>query len=496
MKFYITTPIFYANAKLHLGHALTLIATDVLARYNKLAGKETFFLTGLDEHGAKIARAAEAAGRDKQEFVDELSEDFKLLLQKLNISNDDFIRTTDQKRHWPAVHKVWKKLKDQGDLYKAKYQGLYCVGHETFIKKSDLKGGICWEHKMKPEKIEEENYFFKLTKYKDEVKRLLWQDKIKILPPHRKNEALQLIKDSEDISFSRPRKDIKWGVPVPDDPEHTIYVWTEALVNYLSAVGYVNETPQFKKFWPADIHVMAKEILRFHAIIWPAMLLALNIELPKALYVHDFITIEEEKISKTVGNVINPVDLVKKYGVDPVRYYLVREFPYSHDSDFSYRKFELRHNADLANNLGNLVSRTVTLIDKYFNGRLSFSEKLIFGDVNKKIKGVWKEYDKNISEFKLHTALSNIFELSDFANLFIDEHKPWTLSGQPEHLNEVMNNLVAVLLNIAWLLKPFLPETSDKICDSLGVEKNIESWDMHDFKIKKAGILFPKLERS
>jgi len=492
-KFFITTAIDYTNSKPHIGHALEKIQADVLARYHRLKGDDTFFLTGTDEHGLKIAKAAENAGLDYQEFVDQNAESFQELTKILNISNDYFIRTTNKEVHWPAVHKIWKKLKANGDLYKAKYQGLYCVGHEAFIKKSELKGGICPDHKIKPEKIEEENYFFKLTKYKDEVRKLIWLDKIKILPEYRKNEVLNLIKDSEDVSFSRPSKDLKWAIPVPDDSEHGIYVWADALTNYLSAVGYTNETPQFKKFWPPDVQLIGKDILRFHAIIWPAMLLAANLELPKAIYVHGFITIEGEKMSKTIGNVVDPFKVVKEYGTDPLRFYLLREIPSYDDGDFSYKKFEMRYNSDLANNLGNLISRTATLINKYFNGYLSFSEKFVFDEVNKKILETWNLYDENINEFKLHTALDNVFSLVSFANLFVDEHKPWSLSDRPEHLNEIMVNLMKIILNIAWLLSPFLPETADKILGIFGAREKIRNWDGYNFEIKKADILFPKI---
>ena len=492
-KFYITTSIPYLNEKGHLGHALEFVQADTIARHFRLRGEDIFFLTGTDEHGAKIVRAAKAAGKEPKEFVDEISAEFRELLKKLNISNNDFIRTSDQKRHWPAVHKIWGKIERSGDLYKAKYKGLYCVGHEAFVKKSELKEGFCPDHQIEPEKIEEENYFFRLSKYKDRVRDLILKDEIKILPAFRKEEVLNLLKESEDVSFSRPSKDIKWGIPVPGDSEHTIYVWTEALVNYISAIGYADDLEQFKKLWPADVHLIGKDILRFHAIIFQAMLLAVGLETSKSIYVHGFITINGQKMSKTIGNVIDPFDLIKKYGVDAVRDYLLREIPSYEDGDFSYQKFEARYNADLANNLGNLVSRIVALIEKFFSGSFSYHRKFVSKEIDDKIIETWKKYNQSINEFKLHIALENIFSLVDSANLYVDENKPWALSESPERLNEVMTNLITILLNVAWLLKPFLPNTSDRIFEILGADKDGKSWEEKPFQVKPE-ILFPKIQ--
>lgn len=336
-KFYITTAIAYTNAPPHIGHALELIETDALARHHRMLGDETFFLTGTDEHGAKIARAAESDGRKPQEFTDSIAAKFAELAKVLNISNDFFIRTTDRTNHWPGVLKIWEVIKAGGDLYKGEYEGLYCVGHEAFIKKSDLVDDVCPDHQTKPEKIKEENFFFKLSKYKAQLKKAYENGVIKIKPASRTNEILAMLEDSEDISFSRPSKDLKWGIPVPGDDTQTIYVWADALTNYISAIGY-GRNDDFKKFWPADVQVIGKDILRFHAIIWPAMLLSAGLELPKSLFVHGFITVEGQKMSKTIGNVIDPVELIKKYGIDPVRYFLLREIPSSEDGDFSYKK--------------------------------------------------------------------------------------------------------------------------------------------------------------
>lgn len=495
-KFFITTSIAYTNAPPHIGFALELAQADVLARYHKLEGEEVFFLTGTDEHGAKIARVAEAEGKEKQKFVDEISSRFLELAKKLNISNSDFIRTTDRQRHWPAVVKAWKKLEEAGDLYKKNYKGLYCIGHEAFMKPSELKNGECVLHKQKPEIVEEENWFFKLSKYKKEIKRAMESHGMKILPAHRQNEILNLLEDAEDVSFSRPRKDLEWGIPVPGDDASTVYVWGDALINYISAIGYTDETEQFKKFWPADVHLVGKDILRFHAMIWPAMLLAIGLPLPKAIYVHGFITVEGEKMSKTVGNVIDPFVLIQKYGVDAVRYFLLREILSGEDGDFSYKKLEGRYKSDLADGLGNLVQRVLTLIESGLLGELNYLEKFEDKKVVERIKKIRQEHQKNVNDFKLHEALGKVFELVSFANSYINQHKPWELvKDNPDHFLEVITNVTKLILNITFLIYPFLPETSEKILASFGLVINDNQKNMDHLKltIKKSGVLFPRL---
>jgi len=395
-KFYITTAIAYVNAKPHIGFALELLQADVLARYNRLLGKDVFYLTGTDEHGAKIVRAAEAQGKDIATFAGKISAEFEKLTGALNISNNDFIRTSDQERHWPSVQKIWKKLEESGDLYKKNYKGYYCVGHEAFLKKSSLKGGLCPDHGAEPEVIEEENWFFKLTRYAGVIKEKIKSDEFKIVPETRKNEVLKLLDDVEDVSFSRPSKDLIWGVPVPGDPTQTMYVWVDALTNYISALDYANEGELYQKFWPADVHLIGKDITRFHAIFWPAILLSAGLPLPKALYVHGFITADGQKMSKTLGNVIDPFKLVEKYGVDVTRYFLLREIPSGDDGDFSYDKLERRYNADLANTYGNLVSRILTLIDKSLNGELIYEEDIVDKEIKGKIDELVNKYHDQI----------------------------------------------------------------------------------------------------
>src|SRR3989344_53768 len=323
-KFYITTSIAYVNAPPHIGFALESVQADVLARWHRQQGEEVFFVSGTDEHGAKIVRAAEAAGKAPQELVDANAQEFKNLKKTLNLSWDGFIRASDQKTHWPVAQELWRRLEASGDLYKKRYSGRYCVGHEAFITQKDLKDGRCDLHKKEPETIEEENWFFKLSNYTKEIESRIRNNELRIVPESRKNEILALLEEGlEDVSFSRPRKDLDWGVPVPEDDTQTMYVWADALSNYISGYGGIKAWEEH----PADVHCIGKDILRFHGAIWPAMLLSANLPLPKNIFVHGFITVDGEKMSKSVGNVIDPFELVKRYGTDAVRYYLLREIP-------------------------------------------------------------------------------------------------------------------------------------------------------------------------
>ena len=499
-KFYITTSIAYVNAPPHIGYALELIQADVLARHHRLVGNDTWFLTGTDEHGTKIAKASAAANLSPEEFTNQISEKFLSLAKVLNISNDNFIRTSDQKRHWPSAQKLWLELAERGDLYKKNYGGLYCIGHEAFIKKSDLKDDVCPLHKTKPEKIEEENWFFKLTSYKKQLKKIIESDELQILPASRKSEVLNLLDDAEDISFSRPFNPptggIRWGVPVPDDATQTMYVWADALSNYISAIGYADDNSQalFKKFWPADIHLVGKDILRFHAIVWPAMLLSASLPLPKSIYVHGFITADGEKMSKTIGNVVDPFKMVEKYGSEVVRYYLLREIPSDEDGDFSEEKLKERYNGDLANGLGNLVQRVATLIENNLDGKLIYDEKLIEPGIAQKISDIVVRYKQNIESFRLHEALANVWELISFANVYIDDKKPWAAIKRDEkEFLMIMTDLMLMLHNIAFLLSPFLPETADKIAKIIGTALKPEIDGGYEFVVKKSKVLFPRI---
>ena len=449
-KFYITTAIPYTNAPPHIGHLLEFLQADVLARYHRLQDNEVFFLTGTDEHGIKIAKKAKELGIEPEELSRQMSEQFQALLTTYNISNNDFIKTTDQDRHWPTVKKMWERLSAQGDLYQAEYEGLYCVGHEAFLKASDLVDGLCPDHKTKPEHLKEKNWFFRLTKYRDQIRDAITSGRLKIVPESRAQEMLNLLKDAEDVSFSRPQN-AYWGFEVPGDPDSTMYVWPDALANYISAIGYATETDQFKKLWPADVQLIGKDIVRFHTILWPAMLLAIGLEVPRAVYVHGFITIEGEKMSKSLGNIIDPFEVIKKYGVDPVRYYLLREIPSTGDGDFSIAKLEARYNGDLANNLGNLVSRVAKLSE-------TLSSKEVDPVVTKQIETTTAKYHEAIKEFKLHEAIGHLWELYTFANVYINDKAPWKTGDA-----QAVASIDHLLKESAVLLEPFLPDTAEKI---------------------------------
>ena len=467
-KFYITTSIAYTNALPHLGFALELAQADVLARYHRILGEDVFFLTGTDEHGKKVLEAAEKAGKSPEEFTDEISGKFRELTKTLNLSNDDFIRTTDKKKHWPNVEKIWQDLVKAGDIYKKKYQGLYCVGCEAFIKEKDLIDGKCPIHLKEPELIEEENYFFKLSKYAGKVKKAIEADKIKITPESRKNEIISFINQGiEDTSCSRSRENLKWGIPAPGDDSQIIYIWFEALINYLFP----------GKYWPADVHCVGKDIFRFHALLWPAMLIASKRLLPKNILVHGFITVTGQKMSKSLGNVIDPFELVKKYGTDPVRYFLLREILPTEDGDFTEEKFEDRYNADLAKGLGNLVARVITLA-KISNFQFPIFNKFSNSNFQITVNKTRKECGRFLNEFRFNEALTAVWELISFCDKYIEEKKPWEES---KNQKEVISDLLSTLKEIAELLKPFLPETSDKIIQQI--------------KTKKSQPLFPRLDK-
>lgn len=484
-KFYITTAIDYVNGRPHVGHALEKIQADVVARYHRQKGERVFFLTGTDEHGAKIARAAEHAGQDPQAYCDQNSAYFKSLKEALNLSLDDFIRTTDRVRHWPGALKLWSKLAEAGDLYKKTYRGLYCVGHEAFVTEKDLVDGKCRDHQKEPEVIDEENWFFRLSRYGKVIGEKITAGELLIVPESRKNEILSLINAGlEDVSFSRPIKDLSWGIPVPNDAEHVMYVWCDALSNYITAIGYGRDEEQFAEWWPADMHVIGKDILRFHAAIWPGMLLAAGLPLPKAIFVHGFMTVDGEKMSKTVGNIIDPFGLTKTYGTDPVRYYLLREIPSGEDGDFSHTKFADRYNGDLANGIGNLTARVATLGEKI--SPVSFyAARDMDRELRRTIETTVSRYEAYMQEVHLNEALAAAWELISHADRYINEKKPWGITDRDE-LVRVMGNAAYLVSVIAGLIEPFLPETAEKIKEQISVHDSV-------IEIKKGGNLFPRL---
>lgn len=461
-KFYITTSIPYTNAPPHVGFALEAIQADVLARYQRGLGRDVFFLTGTDEHGIKTLRAARDAGKDVNDFADEISGKFKDLAKKLNISNDDFIRTTDEVRHTPAVKKLWEKLDEKGDIYKKKYKGYYCPGCEAFKTDKEMVDGKCIIHLKELELIEEENYFFELSKYTDKIRTLIEKNKLVIIPEGKRNETLSMLNQGmEDVSFSRT-KDKYWGIEVPGDPSQVMYVWCDALSNYISGIGYTSEPKKFKKYWPADVHCVGKDIMKFHTIFWPAMLLSAGLEVPKTIFVHGFINVDGQKMSKSLGNIVDPFELVNKYGVDAVRYYLLREILPTEDGDFTFQKFEQRYNSDLAGGIGNLVARTLGIASKTEYKNLKSTKKII-----QKTQEIEKKYEHAMSEFKFNEALMAIWDLSGFCDKYINEEKLWETKNP-----QVINDLFFAIEKIGKLLQPFLPDTAEKINKAVETKKS------------------------
>ena len=463
MKFYVTTSIPYVNGSPHLGHAMEDIMADVLARHARNQGKTTLFSTGTDEHGKKIAEKAEEKGISPEEFSKSISLEFFDLAKLLNISNDRFIRTTDPD-HEKRAQAIWLALQD--DIYKKEYVGWYCTGHEEFFAESVVKAnnGICPTHNRPYEKLEEENYFFKLSKYNQQILDVIESEKFLIIPKTKRNEILQVIKDGlEDISISRPKDKISWGVPVPNDDSHVMYVWFEALLNYITVLGYP-DGDDFKTFWPADYQVIGKDILRFHAAIWPGILFALKLPLPSVLYVHGFININNQKMSKSLNNFIGPGTVVEKYGTDAFRYFFLRHVPSYSDGDFSWKKFHESYQNELGNELGNAVQRTQVMIQNYLNGDLSNLKTEEFDR---------SQIDKAITECRFDRALDLIWEKVRSLNQYIEDEKPWLLNKEnnQEKLKSVLLNQVNQIRQINSLIKPFIPNTAEKIEFIFGNDK-------------------------
>lgn len=456
-KFYITTSIPYVNSEPHIGFAMELVQADILARYWRQAGAQVIFSTGTDEHGGKIAEKAAEAKVTPKQYADKISASFQEILPLLKISNDRFIRTTD-KSHEQRAQVVWQNIAKAGHIYKGKYSGWYCTGDEAYFSEAVVKAnnGVCPAHKRPYEKIEEENYFFKLSAFTAKVKEKIESGDFNIVPDTRRNEILAVINEGlEDISISRPKDKLSWGIPVPGDEHQVMYVWFEALMNYITVLGYP-EHEDFKTYWPADVQIIGKDILRFHAAIWPAMLLSLGLPLPKTLYVHGFINIGGQKISKSLGNVISPKEAVAKHGADAVRYFLARHIPSYNDGDFTWELFENAYNSELADQLGNAVSRTAAMITKYQNG--------LIGQIPAPEHDI-AQYKEAMAACRFDRALDEIWEQVKGLNQYIDEIKPWEIAktGDEVRLRETLAYMVSSLLEIAILLAPFMPETSVKI---------------------------------
>jgi len=506
--FYITTPIYYPSDKLHIGHSYTTVAADAIARYKRLRGYDVMFLTGTDEHGQKIQRKAEAKGVTPKQYVDEIVAGIKELWKLMKITNDRFIRTTD-KEHEAAVQKIFKKLYDQGDIYKSEYEGWYCTPCESFWTKTQLKDGKCPDCGREVELTREESYFFRLSKYQDRLIKYIEEHPDFIQPASRQNEMINnfLKPGLEDLCVSRTS--FNWGIPVTFDEKHVVYVWIDALSNYITALGYLSDDDSaYRKYWPADVHLVGKEIVRFHTIIWPAMLMALGEPLPKQVFGHGWLLLEGGKMSKSVGNVVDPVVLINKYGVDAIRYFLLREVPFGSDGVFSNEALIQRINSDLANDLGNLLSRTVAMIDKYFGGVLP--EEMAEGEFDSDLKAVYAQLPKTVEElmdkYQFSTALAEIWKAISRTNKYIDETMPWVLAKSEENrprLAAVLYNLAESLRIVSILIEPFMPETPEKIRQQLGIaECGIADWDSAKkwgcypagIPVKKGEPLFPRID--
>ena len=499
--FYITTPIYYVNDIPHIGHAYTTIACDVISRYKRMKGYDVHFLTGTDEHGQKIQTAAETKGKTPQELVDEIHLNFKKLWEVLNISNDDFIRTTEP-RHIKVVQAMFKKLMDQGDIYKGTYSGYYCVPDETYVPESSMGPNKTCPDCGRPLTImEEESYFFRASKYVPDLIKFYEEHLKAVMPKIRYNEIMSFLKSGvKDQSVSRTS--IKWGIPVPGDEKHVIYVWFDALINYASAIGYLDDPEKFSHYWPHVRHMVGKDIIRFHCVIWPLILIALGINLPVEVIAHGWWTHEGEKMSKSKGNVINPFEMVKEYGLDPFRYFLLREVPFGNDGDFSQLALVGRINSDLANDLGNLLNRTLQMIKSYRNGVVPSCVNPQ-SELSEMSINTLEKVDDYLNNYQFDEALKSIWELIGRSNKFIDETAPWKLAkdeSQAEQLNFVLLNLYEALRLSALLIAPFMPDTSKKILQQLGDDREILLFD--DFKwgegagktINKAEVLFPRID--
>ncbi len=504
-KYYITTPIYYPSANFHIGHCYTTIIADSIARYKRLTGYDVFFQTGTDEHGEKIEKKAKEAGVSPQEYVDKIIENAKDLWASLGISYDYFIRTTD-KSHEEAVQKIFKKLYEQGDIYKGSYEGLYCVPCESFWTESQAVDGKCPDCGREVKMVSEEAYFFKLSKYQDKLIKFYDEHPDFILPLSRKNEMLNnFIKPGlEDLCVSRTS--FKWGIPVDFDPEHVVYVWIDALSNYITSLGYPDTNNElFKKYWPADLHLVGKEIVRFHTIIWPCMLMALDLPLPHQVFGHGWLKIDGGKISKSLGNYKDPREYINAYGVDAVRYYALREVPFGNDGNFSEEALISRTNADLANTLGNLVNRTISMAHKYFEGITSSPQasEEIDNELITKVTSLKEIVETKMNELKVNEAIDEIMEVLRFCNKYIDETTPWALAkdeSKKNRLATILYNLLESIRICAILLSPFIPTTSNSILNELNTKKT-DYASIKDFgaleeniKLNEPKILFNRIE--
>jgi methionyl-tRNA synthetase len=505
-KFYLTTPIYYVNDVPHAGHAYTTIAGDVLARYHRAKGDDTFYLTGTDEHGINVFEAAQQRGKEPKQYADEVVVGFLDAWRSLGISNDYFIRTTDP-RHEAAVKVFFERWEKTGDLYKGTYEGLYCQKCERYYQEDELPDGKCPFHFIPPVHYSEENYFFRLSKYRDMLVEAITNPNhphhYQVEPTARRNEVLGRLRQGlQDVSVSRPN--LTWGIPLPFDPSHTIYVWIEALLNYATAVGYGDDPEQFARRWPAQLHLMAKDIIWFHAVIWPAMLISNGVLVPKKVYAHGFFTLNGRKMSKSLGNTLSPGELVERYGRDATRYLLLSEFAFGTDGDISLRNFDLRYNSNLANDLGNLLNRTVSMVNRYFGGEvpaLGDAIAPVDDDLRAPARAMAADVERALENLEFSFALEAVRGVVTAANRYVDSTQPWTLAKTDrERLATVMSSLIEALRLIALELRPFMPEAAERMLAQLGLTSEgvgPATWGGGPAAIKvaeKPTPLFPKIE--